>query len=441
MGNRTRSAERDRKLSNDILWTLGSFAVLAVSGVVINVAVAGFRDAAALGVFNLAYAVYIVVSQLAVLGVHYSVLRAAAQYERDISERSAMLWAALGLSLVLGVVFGVATFAGSGCFAELFDSEESGRAIGYAGLGLCFFSANKVLIAYINGLRHMRAFAVLQAVRYLVVMSWVLSVAASDLPFEVAGLAFIAAEVTTTVAALMYIVRAGAVSAGWPVAGVRSWLRRHVEFGLRSAPSGTFLEVNTRVDALVIGVFLSDREVGIYTFAATLVDGLYHVLAMVRVNINPLLVAAWRDQSWDEPRRLLSKARRLLLPATVVLAGVALLGYYMLAEHVLKPGELMEGIGPLVVLLLGLTLIAPFVPFDNLLLVTGHPGFQTLQHLTVVLVNLALNLALVPLVGMVGAAIGTAASYLVGTGVLLVLAHRMIGWNLVTNAVCRRGAS
>ena len=51
------AAEEDRKLSGDILWTLGSFGVLAASGLVINVAVAGFRDAAALAVFNIAYAV------------------------------------------------------------------------------------------------------------------------------------------------------------------------------------------------------------------------------------------------------------------------------------------------------------------------------------------------------------------------------------------------
>ena len=384
MDNPVTGAEQDRKLSSDILWTLGSFSVLAVSGVVINVAVAGFRDAAALGVFNLAYAVYIVVSQVAVLGVHYSVLRAAAQYEGDLCERSAMLWTALGLTLGLGMAVGAAIFAGGGWFAALFDSEESGRAISYAGLGLCFFAVNKVLIAYINGLRHMRAFSVLQAARYVVVMSWVSVVAASELPFELAGLAFIAAEVITTFAALLYVVRVGAVTVAVPVRGVRSWLRKHALFGLKSAPSGMFLEVNTRVDALVIGVFMSDREVGIYTFAATLVDGLYHVLAMIRVNINPILVTAWRDASWDEPRRLLTRAKRLLLPATVVLAGVALLGYYILAEHVLKPGELMEGIGPLVVLLLGLSLISPFVPFDNLLLATGHPGFQTLQHLFVV---------------------------------------------------------
>jgi hypothetical protein len=45
----------------------------------------------------------------------------------------------------------------------------------------------------------------------------------------------------------------------------------------------------------MIGIFLPDREVGIYSFAAMMVDGMYHVLAMVRLNFNPVLVAAVRD--------------------------------------------------------------------------------------------------------------------------------------------------
>ena len=74
---------RAHKLTRDIGWTLGSFVMLAASGMVINLVVAGARDAAALGVFNQAYAVYIIASQLATLGLHYSVLRHAALHEAD----------------------------------------------------------------------------------------------------------------------------------------------------------------------------------------------------------------------------------------------------------------------------------------------------------------------------------------------------------------------
>jgi len=83
-------------------------------------------------------------------------------------------------------------------------------------------------------------------------------------------------------------------------------------------------------------------------------------------------------------------------------------------------------------------LIAAFIPFDNLMLVSGHPGLQTLQHMTLVLTNIILNLAMIPLLGIRGAAIATALSYIGGIAALFYLARRVLGWNLLANRVRTR---
>ncbi len=420
----------DRKLSRDIIWSMGSFAILALSGISINFAVAALRDAAALGVFNLAYAIYIVASQIAVAGVHYSVLRLSAHLNDSADERGQMLWAAIALSSFLGMAWGAVIYLAAPLFEIVFGSVESAKAISLTGFGLALFPLNKVLISHINGLRHMRAFSVLQATRYILVMAWVIGIAASSQPFEYAALAFIVAEGVTTLAAAVYLTASGLLA---PRRVEKRWVREHLSFGFRSLPSGMFLELNTRVDVIIIGIFLGDREVGIYSFAAMLVDGLYHILAMIRVNMNPILVAGRRDRSWEESRRLLRLARRYLLPISFALSAVIVAGYLMIVNHVLPPNELAEGLWPLVVLLSGLSLVSAYVPFDNLLMVSGYPGYQTLQNLGVVIVNIVLNILLVPVIGILGAAVGTAASYLAGFVALMYLANRFLGWNLLTN--------
>ena len=93
---------------------------------------------------------------------------------------------------------------------------------------------------------------------------------------------------------------------------------------------------------------------------------------------------------------------------------------------------------PLSILLAGLTLIAAFVPFDNLMLVSGHPGLQTLQHMALVLSNIMLNLVMIPLLGIMGAAIATSLGYIIGIAALYFLSYRLLGWNLLTNIVARR---
>lgn len=101
------------KLTTDIAWSMGSLVVLAASGILINLVIAAFRDASALGAFNQAYAIYIVASQIAVFGLHYSVLRHAALYDRDTEERGRLLVNASTWSLTLGIVAAAVVFAAS----------------------------------------------------------------------------------------------------------------------------------------------------------------------------------------------------------------------------------------------------------------------------------------------------------------------------------------
>lgn len=110
-------------------------------------------------------------------------------------------------------------------------------------------------------------------------------------------------------------------------------------------------------------------------------------------------------------------------------------GFWLLATIVGTDKGLLEGLPSLVILLAGLTLISALVPFDNLLMVVGHPGYQTLQQLATVGTNAVIAVLLLPVLGIEGAAIGTAASYLAGIIMLTLFAHRVVRWNLLSNRI------
>jgi O-antigen/teichoic acid export membrane protein len=421
---------RAHKLTRDIGWTLGSFAMLAASGMVINLVVAGARDAAALGVFNQAYAVYIIASQLATVGLHYSVLRHAALHDAEEHTRGHMFFTAAACALVLGIAAALIVGFGAGLLAHVFDSEATGRAIAWAATGLTLFSLNKVLLAYLNGLRHMRAFSVLQGLRYLVVMVVVCTVAASPWPIERATLGFLVAEAVTMVGAGAYLSHARLAR---HLHFSREWLGRHMRFGAKGLAAGMFAEFNSRIDVLLIGIFLPDRDVGVYSFAAMMVDGVYHVLAMVRLNFNPVLVGSLRDGDHARAVGLRRQSARFVLPATLVMGGLAVAALAVLATWVVPHKGLMEGLPSLLILMCGLSLVSVLVPFDNLLMVSGHPGYQTVQQVITVAANALVAVALLPLLGIAGAACGTAVSYVAGAAALLAFSRRVVGWNLLAN--------
>lgn len=422
---------RHQKLSQDIAYTLGSFLVLAISGIVINITITALRDAAALGVFNLSYAVYIVASQFAVVGLHYSVLRYAAYHEASVRERGKLLFTASVCAVGLGIVAAGVLYLAEPLFAKAFSSETTGRAIRNAALGLTLFPLNKVLLAYLNGLRRMKAFSVLQGVRYAAVMVLVALIAASSLSIETTAFCFFVAEVVTAILAIAYL-SARKLATGLEFSG--EWMRRHFAFGTKGLMAGMFAEVNSRVDVLMIGFFLTDRAVGIYSFAAMLVDGLYHVLAMIRINFNPMLVSALRDKQWEQARRLRAQSQKLVFPVTLFLAVGLVVAYYIFTAWVMPQKGLLEGLPSLSILLAALVIVSFLVPFDNLMMVSGHPGYQTAQQLTTVSANILFAWLLLPVLGIEGAAAGTAISYIAGIIMLVLFANRVIGWNLLKNA-------
>lgn len=421
---------RTQKLTRDIAWSMGSFFVLAISGIVINISVTAFRDAAALGVFNLAYAVYIVISQFAVWGIHYSVLRHTAYYKEALAERTRMLCTAVCLSLLLGIIFAALTALAESLFVRVFASPSTGAAIRNAALGLLLFPLNKVLLAYLNGLREMKAFSIFQGLRYFLVMLFVSAVAASSLPIELTAISFFIAECMTALAVLVYIARQRLIQS--PQFCVK-WMKKHFVFGSKGLLGGMFAEVNSRIDVLMIGYFLSDRATGIYSFAAMLVDGLYHVVALIRINFNPVLVTVIRDGDWEKARQLRKQAKKFVLPSVVTLSLVLIAAYCILALWVVPNKGLIEGLPSLLILLAGLNTIALFLPFDNLMVVTGHPGYQAAQQIFTVAANVLVAAILLPLLGIEGAACGTAISYLTGITMLIVFSHRLLGWQLISN--------
>ena len=424
---------RHQKLSQDIAYSLGSFMVLAVSGIVINILIMGLRDAAALGVFNLSYAVYIISSQFATWGLHYSVLRHAAFYESDPSERGHMLMTAAICAITMGVVTAGVVALCEPLFALIFSSDITGSSIRNASLGLVLFPLNKVLISYLNGLRRMRAFAILQAVRYCAVMVLVWVVAASPLPIDSFTYCFLLAETVTMVLCSLYIFRQKLTGELRITLG---WIQRHYAFGTKGLAAGMFAEVNSRVDVLLIGFFLSDRATGIYSFAAMLVDGVYHALAMVRINFSPILVGAVRDNDWSLAINLRRQSWRILLPVTTVLSVSLVASFYALNTWLIPSSKgLLEGLPSLVILLSGVLLICFLIPFDQLLMMSGHPGYQTAQQLVLVGTNILVAVILLPIIGIEGAALGTAASYVAGILAMIFFVRRLLGWNLINNSI------
>ena len=398
----------NQKFNQDLLWNFGSYAFLAASGILMNLIIAHQYGAKVLGVFNQVFAAYVIASQLAVGGIHYSVLKQVAEKAHDPEGISRASWSAILAVLIVGLPVAGLVFLLSRAIGATLGSPAVGETMALAAPGLAFFSLNKVLLGILNGLHRMRAFAVGQALRYLLMIAFVVVVSLLGLPEAWLGAIFTLAEVILTIGLLVVV--AVAVPPVW--GGVdRGLLKTHISFGFKGFMSGAMLESNVRVDVVMLGLFLSDRSVGIYAFAAMLAEGFYNLLGVVRNKVNPVLVQMLKEERFDD---ILAMVRRLRLYVYGAAAGSALLllGIYRPAVHLfLGTGDFLQSWSVLVILLGGIIFCSGYVPFDFILLQAGQPGYHTLLAGMNLLSNILFNALLIPHLGIYGAALGTAVAF------------------------------
>jgi O-antigen/teichoic acid export membrane protein len=180
----------------------------------------------------------------------------------------------------------------------------------------------------------------------------------------------------------------------------------------------------------MIGWFMQDSDVGVYTFAAMIVEGVYQLLVVLQNLYNPILARELAARRLDELHATIEKGKRRTYLGFAAAAGLALL-VYPLALSILtdKPG-FADSVVPFRWLMLGIVLCAGYIPFAQTLLMAGFPGTHTLYMGSAVLINLVGNVLLVPRLGLAGAAIATSLSMFLSVFVLKRFVHSRTGLRL-----------
>ncbi|HHO52368.1 MAG TPA: hypothetical protein ENK18_16230 [Deltaproteobacteria bacterium] len=412
------------KLLSDTAYSYGAFALMALTGALLNLFIAAGWGAAALGVFNQVYAAFVVLAQLAAFGLHDSTQRHVAEHIDHPDELRPLIGSALQLVTISGGLSAAVLWLASDWIGQLTDSPGVGEGLRWIVPGLGLFAINKVLLAVLNGQRRIRALALGQSLRFVVLGASVLAIGVLDRPSVQLCAGFSIAEV-----ALLPVLLIGIRP---PLRGSASWRARHLAFGAHALPNGLLAESYLRVDVLMLSLFVDDAQVGTYSFATMFAEGLYQVGATIRTVVNPALVVPLIAGDRAKIRSLSRTAMALGLAAFVPVAGGVLLLLPWLAPWLGE--ELVTGAHEILWILSGgLLVYAAFVPVDHALLQAGLPGRQSGLMALNICLNAALNLALIPGLGIEGAAFATATAWALSAITLNLAVWRWLGlpWGLL----------
>lgn len=427
---RESAASARSSLFSGVVWNLGALAFLALAGIALNLIIGRYYGPETLGVFNIAFAIYIALSQIAVFGLQFAALQMVSVADReDAGSLSQVVYGGLALCLSIALAVTLLAITATPLIASLFPRvPDIATAWLMAAPGLLFFAANKYLLGVVNGLQHMRAYAVFQVARFVGILVGLALMIAAGAAGKYLTLILTIAEVLLSVMLVVYVLRAAP-----PVllGGLAPAVSRHVRFGLRILPAGLVAELNTRVDVLMLGALMNDRAAGIYTVAALVYEAALQAVVVIRNNISPELA---RDIKAGAGGQIFSFSRKLgaLMTVVATVGGALALALFPLFLDIAFPGkDFSEAAAPLTWLMAALCLAAAPLCYSLIFSQAGRPGWQSIVMLIMLIPNIALNAILIPVFGIAGAGMSMGLSAVIGGVAIIALSRLVLGIRLL----------
>lgn len=431
-GPMTRTAAPVLKLTRfqaDVILNMASLAVAGVTGIFINFIISRSFGEAALGSFNEVFACYVVITQIAVLGLHTSVLKSIAAHGDDRRTAASILAAALVPTVALALPCAVAFWLAGPLVGAVVNSADVARGMTWAAPGVFLFAVNKVLLNAINGMQWMRWYAVLTALRAVGLVGTLVFLERIGASPPMLSFILTGAEALVFVAALIPLL--GRLHLKFSGETARSWIRPHLSFGVRSAGAGFLVELNARIDILMLAPFVTDQVVGVYSLAAILAEGFYQLLAVLRNNYNPVLARLLHRGDTETLHSTVRRGKWAAYALFGIVTVVAIAIYPVGVRAMAGPNaDIRSGWPVFALIMTGMALSAGYLPFSGILLQANRPGLHTLMMMTVVVFAIVTSAVAIPLFGLTGAAVATAVTYVFHAWLLRRLTLRAIGVKL-----------
>ncbi len=427
----TQVTSEQARLRRDIGWNLVPVALLAAVGLGMNFVIGGWWSAKALGSFTLVTIPFFAFAVVGACGLQYAVLRAIAEHPEDRDRVAVVAVGALIPCVALAAVV-TALFVGlREPVGQLLESDAVAEGMLWAAPGVFCFAINKVLFGIVNGLRRMRAFALYTSLRYALigiglVLARIWQLDAEQLPViwtftEGVMMLVLFVELFATVAVGRGATRRVA-GEGWAV-----WARRHLDFGARGVLATLAFEINSKIDVWLLGIALPDAQVGIYSLASAVYEGVIQLAVVLQNNLNPVIARQLAAGELGEVETLAARMRRWFVPVMVVACVLGAVCYPFVIPWMIGDASFRDGTVAFAIMMSGLALASPWLPLNQVLLMAGRPGWYTVYMFGILSVNIVGNVLLIPGLGLEGAAIATTASMIASAVLLRVLVRWRVG--------------
>lgn len=339
---------------------------------------------------------------------------------RDVARDKPSAGRLLGAALVLQYGFSPLTFVVVAVSGAIFNPTNLAVPIAILGLGVAINALGAPYLAMLNAFEQMHVSSAIEVTSTVLRVGLILT--AISLRLDVTGL--VALMLLNPVVAFLLTKLASDRYCAPPEHTYEpGLLKRLLVSTLPFALMVVFNNVYYRIDIIMLEKMQGEVAVGTYSAAYKLID----VLMIIGANITGVLYPRMAAQGADAPQalaRTIEKSYRYMtgvgIPAGIV---VTILAPWII--RVLFGDAFASSALPLRVLVWAITLMFMYMPLAHALNATGREWYWITVLSTNTLINIGLNLVLIPTYSFMGAAVSTVLCELIGLILVAFLVRRM----------------
>ena len=410
-----------RKFAFDVSWVFISHAITLATGFLLSVILGRFLGASAFGLFTMTLTIYTIASLVGGIGIPIAIVKYVAEYKENKEKLNVFVSCGIVNSAIFGAVVGSVLFALSGMLASIFNMPELTDLIKIVAFALPFLVVNNTLLGLLNGLREMKSYSFRAVIRSILLLTFTILLVYIGLGIKGAVLALLLSEVGTLFLLLI-------ISRNFFCFAIGDYVKttkEMVKFGSQLFLGNAIGMINTNADKLLIGYFLMDKDIGIYAIALAFSSGLLMIPGAIGTITYPAISEYNSKGSHETIEILINKSMKYSLVILSIL-GISIIFFSKDIILLLLKPEFLPACMPLAILILSMIFFGAWGSVGTTFTGVGRPDINWKICIIEFFVGIPLNLLLIPIYGISGAAIGTAGSLVTGVILAIILLKKIL---------------
>lgn len=397
------------------IYNLSSAIISIILGFVINLIIARYYGASILGTFSLVTSVLSIVIIFTLIGTNTALLRLIPEHVSKYSHISAynIFIKVFKIVVILSIIISIVIYMISPLISiYVIKNEDLSILLRISSIFIIFNSLFIILLATLRALGSTKLYALLQLLLPISNVT-VLVVLTTFFNNEyIPVYAWISSYFILFVISLYFTIKLITKYKNTDTRSENKILKyKHIiSISFPMFLTSSMILIISQIDIIMLGIFASEKIVGIFTIVAKLSLLANFILITINTIIGPKFSKLYFEKNHTDLKSLLKKSTYLIVFSSIPIAIILV----VFGEFILESfgNEFMLGYNSLLVLVIGYTLLLVAGPIEMFMNMTGKQKTLNFIYLIGGTLNIILNYLLIPIYGMIGASSATIISLL-----------------------------